>query len=339
MRYSTAARMRARAARLGALFAFFALATLVAIPDPARAQWRTDTDLGLPVAVSGAVGAIDWFALFCSPTEGLLLTAGFSERVADAVPVVFTFRNVRYVVPFRRIVPGAAILYADLEALEDMRAALGGRSSSVRVSLDQRPLGTLSLRGSTAAIRDATRGCPAGAAPSRAVLARLEATADAIDPNAASVRASLAAEIAAAQAAPRSPVAAAVDVDKKAVLPPAVQASVDEIRDSCDTPGAKTRFEPGGLMQADINGDGAPDYMLSAHALECPASLTMFCGARACEVRVFASLPSRGYEAASVLLGDRYTFDSRGLTAPCDDPGRTFRIAWENGRLRTVYCR
>ncbi|MGJ3263557.1 MAG: hypothetical protein ACFE0R_10025 [Salinarimonas sp.] len=110
-------------------------------------------------------------------------------------------------------------------------------------------------------------------------------------------------------------VRAAVDVDPKAPLPPAVRAAIDEIRGICDVPGSTTRIEPGGLMRADINADGAPDDMISSYGIECPAGLMLY-GAHACEVQVFASTASGDYEAADVLLGDRYSFDVSDTSAP-----------------------
>ncbi|WP_372426091.1 hypothetical protein [Salinarimonas chemoclinalis] len=301
------------------------------VASAAQAQWEIAVASGEPGAVGAGVGRMSWLAVFCHRVDGLRVTTDLGAATPPAVAVDFEFRNVRMTVPFRRLSDETPYHFADERAIETLVGMLGGRDASVRISVDGGDLGAVSLAGSSRAITEMARGCPVGAPPPLVTRLRLEAIADEIDPNAPADRRALARDWTERYGMPAPAEPVSVEAED---LPAEVREQIGFSRETC---GPGTRFREGALLSVDLNGDGRPDYLFSAHHVDCAAGWFL-CGAANCPVDVFASLPDGRWETGSVLLGDWYAFDATGLHAPCADGRGTFSIVWEDGGLRTRYC-
>jgi hypothetical protein len=150
--------MRAHAIRLAA-----ALSTAL-ICGPATAQdpvggWTLRAAPGAePVAVSTGPGAIRDIMLFCLSDLPFLALRLTEPREAAALDVGFAFSDGAVTAEAGREdgLDGAYVI--DLAA-HPVAARLAGRDSRVDISLDGAAQGTLSLSGSTVAIRGALASC------------------------------------------------------------------------------------------------------------------------------------------------------------------------------------
>ena len=109
------------------------------------------------------------------------------------------------------------------------------------------------------------------------------------------------------QAAPPAPVAAMTIAQLPAVIP-------QQVREMC---GGRARIEDSALRQAgDLDGDGAPDYIIHYTDVYCqPDNIRGFCGAANCSIDVFMS--SRAYIRPFEFLA----IDVEPVLAPDGRPG------------------
>lgn len=69
-------------------------------------------------------------------------------------------------------------------------------------------------------------------------------------------------------------------------LPPPVAAGLAEALALCDS---AATLRPGALSSADIDGDGAPDYLLDQGGLDCATEASLYCGSGGCGYTVWLS--------------------------------------------------
>jgi hypothetical protein len=107
--------------------------------------------------------------------------------------------------------------------------------------------------------------------------------------------------------------------------PPEVAAIVEEASASCD---GDFTAAPEAVTQADLNGDGTPDWVVDSGAFQCSTSATLYCGTQGCGVDTVID-----GTRASFTLHDWATETENGttyLTAP-NDQGGTTRFLWSHG--------
>lgn len=99
------------------------------------------------------------------------------------------------------------------------------------------------------------------------------------------------------EAAPAAPAAPAPGN----ALPPFIAQQLDL---ACGAAGYS--FDPAqGYAEADFDGDGSPDYILSGYGLQCNQGLNPLCGASNCSVSVYLS--SRGYSDVDGWIGGGFS--------------------------------
>ena len=130
-----------------------------ALPAPEDAGWTLRRVPGSsPVALAGGVGNIASLAAFCLSGEPFLAVSVHDRPEAEDAALAFAFSDgeVQASAGYEETAGGAFVV-----ALSDgpLAARLAGRDSEVEVSVDGAPEGTLSLAGSTRAIRGALEGC------------------------------------------------------------------------------------------------------------------------------------------------------------------------------------
>ena len=110
-----------------------------------------------PVALGGGVGAIASLAGFCLQGQPFLAVTFRERPAADEVTLDFAFSQGSLEVPagFEPTAGGAYVVAADSQLSE----RLAGRDTEVAVKLDGAAQGSLSLAGSTKAIRGALEDC------------------------------------------------------------------------------------------------------------------------------------------------------------------------------------
>jgi len=104
--------------------------------------------------------------------------------------------------------------------------------------------------------------------------------------------------------------------------PPEVAAIVEEASAICD---GDFTAGPEAVTERDLNGDGAPDWVVDSGSFQCSTSTTLYCGTAGCGVDTLID-GVRG----SLLLHDWDTVadgTTTYLTAP-NDAGETVRFLW-----------
>jgi hypothetical protein len=104
--------------------------------------------------------------------------------------------------------------------------------------------------------------------------------------------------------------------------PPEVAAIVEEAKLIC---GGDFTAAPDAIKQADLNGDGTPDWVVDSGFFRCSDSYDTYCGTRGCSVDTLID-GTRG----ALLLHSWDTIAADGttyLTAP-NDQGETVRFLW-----------
>lgn len=107
--------------------------------------------------------------------------------------------------------------------------------------------------------------------------------------------------------------------------PAEVTAIVDEARSICS---GTFSADPEAVAQRDLNGDGAPDWVVDSGLFQCSDSFGTYCGTAGCGVDTVID----GVRA-SLLLHSWDSVTENGttyLTAP-NDQGGTTRFLWANG--------
>ena len=69
-------------------------------------------------------------------------------------------------------------------------------------------------------------------------------------------------------------------------LPAAMQALVDYTRTSCETQGGTFSLGPDAILSADLNGDGAMDFIYDGAGVSCSANSNLMCSEVGCELNV-----------------------------------------------------
>jgi hypothetical protein len=88
-----------------------------------------------------------------------------------------------------------------------------------------------------------------------------------------------------------SALAAGGPVWAQATLPEAVAAFTQENLAACRSAGGNPSLRPAYATQAELNGDGVPDYVTDLAGLECAGAWSYFCGSAGCPVTVWLSGP------------------------------------------------
>ena len=107
-------------------------------------------------------------------------------------------------------------------------------------------------------------------------------------------------------------------------LPPQVQAQVDEVSTGCRGFGGNPVPAEGFVTNADLNGDGQPDYIVDLAALNCEGAWSAFCGSAGCPVTVWLSGPA-GYFSGGGGYVQEWRVEGRSIRAfihgqMCDPP-------------------
>ena len=100
-------------------------------------------------------------------------------------------------------------------------------------------------------------------------------------------------------------------------LPPPVAAGLAEVQALCE-PAATLR--PGALSSADIDGDGAPDYLLDHAGLDCATEVSLYCGSGGCGYTLWIS--QNGTWARFDGLGHAPALAAAGITVTTRDGGQ-----------------
>jgi hypothetical protein len=82
-----------------------------------------------------------------------------------------------------------------------------------------------------------------------------------------------------------------------AQTPPPIEAATAENFAACRDAGGTPSTGPEYLTEADLNGDGTPDYVMNLVGLTCENAVSYFCGSAGCPVTVWLSGPG-GYSQA-----------------------------------------
>jgi hypothetical protein len=130
-----------------------------AIPAPADGGWSLRRVPGSsPVAVGAGVGDIASLAAFCLGGAPFLAVSFHERPAGDSTTLAFDFSDGRVETSAGHEPTAGGAFVA---ALSDgpLASRLAGRDSEVAVSVDGTPAGTLSLAGSTRAIRGALEAC------------------------------------------------------------------------------------------------------------------------------------------------------------------------------------
>jgi hypothetical protein len=86
-------------------------------------------------------------------------------------------------------------------------------------------------------------------------------------------------------------IAAGGAASAQATLPEAVEAFTRENVEACRSAGGSPSLQPGYATEAELNGDGAPDWVTDLAGLECAGAWSYFCGSAGCPVTVWLSGP------------------------------------------------
>ncbi|MEA1053110.1 hypothetical protein U5801_25350, partial [Lamprobacter modestohalophilus] len=73
--------------------------------------------------------------------------------------------------------------------------------------------------------------------------------------------------------------------------PAAVMAKVSELKSSCAEVGGKLINPKQAILEADLNQDGRPDYVIDQSALNCQGAASLFSGSGGSHVDVFVGSP------------------------------------------------
>jgi hypothetical protein len=111
-----------------------------------------------PVALGGGMGEIAWFAGFCLQGQPFLTLMFTPTRTAETVTLRFAFGEGPVEAP-ATLEPTAGGAHVIALAGSPLAARLAGRDSRVAVAVDGTEAGTLSLAGSTRALRAALGSC------------------------------------------------------------------------------------------------------------------------------------------------------------------------------------
>lgn len=74
-----------------------------------------------------------------------------------------------------------------------------------------------------------------------------------------------------------------------AEVPAQISVYRDEVFAECRSAGGTPSALDGFILERDLNGDGAYDYVVNLHALNCENAYSYFCGSAGCPVRVWTS--------------------------------------------------
>ncbi len=141
--------------------------SVVPLQAPGGDGWMVrDVPGATPVAISDGPGAFASVAVFCLAGQPLLAAPLVAAPLVDGglgetAEIAFAFSGERVAYAARREAGAGGALVIDL-ADRPLAGLLAGRDSSVRLALDGVAQGTLSLRGSSKAIRDALARCAPG---------------------------------------------------------------------------------------------------------------------------------------------------------------------------------
>ena len=104
--------------------------------------------------------------------------------------------------------------------------------------------------------------------------------------------------------------------------PPEVAAIVDEAKSICS---GDFTASPGAVTQADLNGDGTPDWVIDSGLFQCSDSYGTYCGTRGCGVDTLIN-GTRG----ALLLRRWGTVTENGITylTTHNNKGRPVRFLW-----------
>jgi len=143
----------------GTAAAASAAAPAAALEAPGVEGWTLrEAPGGSPVAVSDGPGGLASIAVFCLGGQPFLAAVPREPAEGAEVELGFAFSRESVSAAARREESAGGALVVDL-AGSPLAGLLSGRDTSARVSLAGAEQGTLSLRGSTRAIRAALSGC------------------------------------------------------------------------------------------------------------------------------------------------------------------------------------
>jgi hypothetical protein len=128
-------------------------------PSEVAPGWTLrDVPGSTPVALGGGMGEIAWFAGFCLQSQPFLTLMFDPPRATETVTLRFAFGDGPVEAPAVRE-PTAGGAHVIALAGTPLAARLAGRDSRVDVTLDASSMGTLSLAGSSRALRAALGAC------------------------------------------------------------------------------------------------------------------------------------------------------------------------------------
>ncbi len=128
-------------------------------PEPQPAGWTLREVPGAsPLALGSGTGIIASLSAFCLQSEPFMAVRFTTAPPPGTVTLEFTFSSGRLALAATHEPSAGGAFVMDLTE-KPLAAALAGRDSSAEVSVDGTPQGTLSLRGSTKALRTALADC------------------------------------------------------------------------------------------------------------------------------------------------------------------------------------